>query len=320
MASLLRSLRAKTLTLFMIALLPLLILSACGGTGSSGSPGSSGTTSKGTLTLGSKLDVESQLITEMYSLLLQKAGYKVNTKLALGNSVIVFQAISSGAIDMYPEFTATGLNKLGIASMHNPQQDYNLVKQGFEQQYHITWLDYAPLNDGYAICTSKAESQRLGVTTISQLAPMVSKLTLASPSDGIAFIDGLKSVYGFDTHSFKSVSKVDYAIGFTAVSNGQAQMNVCYTTDGTVQQKNFIFLNDDKNGFPQFHPAPIVRDSTLAKYKDIPSILNPLAPHLTTQVSIQLQQQVAQMVSGGSSSAEAIKVVATNFLKSAGLL
>jgi len=317
MTPIFRSLQARIFTLFVIVLLPLLILSACGSTSGTGS---SGPTSKGTLTLGSKLDVESQLITEMYSLLLQKAGYTVNTKLALGNSVIVFQAITSGDIDMYPEFTATGLNTLGISSTHNPQQDYNLVKQGFEQKYHITWLDYAPLNDGYAICTSKSESQRLGVTAISQLAPMVSKLTLASPSDGIAFIDDLKSTYGFNTHSFKSVAKVDYAIGFTAVSNGQAQVNVCYTTDGTVQQKNFIFLNDDKNGFPQFHPAPIVRDQTLSKYPGIPGILNPLAPHLTTQVSIQLQQQVAQMVSSGTSSAEAIKVVATNFLKSAGLL
>lgn len=317
MTPILRSPKARIFTMFMIAFLPLLILSACGSSGNS--PGS-GNTSKGTLTLGSKLDVESQLITEMYSLLLTKAGYTVNTKLALGNSVIVFQAITSGDIDMYPEFTATGLNTLGISSTHNPQQDYNLVKQGFESKYHITWLDYAPLNDGYAICTSKAESQKLGVTTISQLAPMVSKLTLASPSDGIAFIDDLKPTYGFNTHSFKSVAKVDYAIGFSAVSNGQAQMNVCYTTDGTVQQKNFIFLDDDKNGFPQFHPAPIVRDQTLSKYPGIPGILNPLAPDLTTQVSIQLQQQVAQMVSGGSSSAEAIKVVATNFLKSKGLL
>lgn len=305
--------RAKLL--IVLVCIPLLILSACGSSSST-----SGSPSKGTITIASKLDTESQLITMMYNLLLTKAGYTVNEKAALGNSTIILSAIKSGSIDLYPEFTATGLNALGIASAHNPQKDYQAVKAGFEQQFHITWLNPAPLNDGYAICTTQAESQKLGVTTISQLAPMVSKLTLASPSDGISFIDNLQPVYGFSTKSFKSLVKVDYAIGFDAVTHGQAQVNVCYTTDGTVTQQKFIFLQDDKNGFPQFNPAPIVRDSVLQKYSDIPSILNPLAPDLTTAVSIQLQQQVASDKTGGMSSSEAIKQVATNFLTSKGLL
>jgi osmoprotectant transport system substrate-binding protein len=87
-----------------------------------------------------------------------------------------------------------------------------------------------------------------------------------------------------------------------------------------VPTQNFIFLQDDKNGFPQFNPAPIVRDAILSKYKDIPGILNPLAPDLTTQVSINLQDQVASTVKGGTSSSEAIKVVAKQFLQSKGLL
>ncbi len=321
------SLRFKILSI--LALLSILLLSACssGNNGSvpstgngTSSAGSSNAGTKGTITVGGKLDTEAQLLTEMYTQLLEKAGYKVNEKLALGNSIIVSQAIESGAIDLYPEFTATGLNKLGIPSTYDPQKDYQAVKSGYEQKYHITWLDMAPLNDGYALCTSSAESQKLNATSISQLAPQVGQLTLASPSDGISFVDGLKSVYGFDTKSFKAVQKVDYSIGFQSVSSGSAQVNVCYTTDGTVKSKNFIFLQDDKNGFPQFHPAPIVRDDVLKKYPDIPSILNPLAPKLTTDVSIQLQQQVADKKAAGASVTDAVKQVATQFLTSQGLL
>jgi osmoprotectant transport system substrate-binding protein len=334
MATIARSFARPLLALVILLALG---LAACGGgtapasptagpapaaTVSSATPTSAstgGATGKGTIIVGGKLDTEAQLLTEMYTLLLQKAGYTVDEKLALGNSVIVFQAISSGAIDLYPEFTATGLNKLGIKSAYDPQKDYEAVKNGFEQQYHITWLDMAPLNDGYAICTSKAESQKLNVTSISQLAPMVSQLVMATPPDGVDFVDGLKPVYGFDTSSFKSLQKVDYSIGFQSVSSGSAQVNVCYTTDGTVVTQNFIFLQDDKNGFPQFHPAPIVRDDTLTKYPDIASILNPLAPHLTTDVSIQLQGQVAQLKTGGTSATQAIKQVAKQFLQSIGM-
>ncbi|HEX7735043.1 MAG TPA: glycine betaine ABC transporter substrate-binding protein [Ktedonobacteraceae bacterium] len=314
-----RLFKAKTL-LLSAGLLLTLILSACG-PASPSTGGTPGATSKGTIVVGSKLDTESQLLGEMYALLLQKAGYTVTPKLALGNSLIVSQALKSGAVDLYPEFTATGLNQLNIASAHDPAKDYQAVKAAYEQQFKITWLDYSPLNDGYAVCTSQAEATKLGnITTISQFAPLVKNLTLASPSDGISFIDGLKSVYGFDTKSFKSLDKVDYAIGFKAVTSGQAQAVVCYTTDGSVTQQNFIFLTDDKTGFPEFHPAPIVRDAILAKYPDIAGVLNPLAPDLTTQVSIDLQGQVSTLTKGGASSTAAIKTVATKFLQSKGLM
>ncbi len=276
--------------------------------------------SKGPITVGGKLDVEAQLLTEMYTQLLQNAGFTVNEKLALGNSIVVHQAITSGAIDLYPEFTATGLNTLGLKSAYDPQKDYQAVKQGYAQKFKITWLDMAPLNDGYALCTSKATSQKLGVTTISQLMPQVSQVVLASPSDGIDFIDGLKQTYGFDTTSFKSLQKVDYSIAFASVAKDSAQFTVCYTTDGTVTTQNFIFLQDDKNGFPQFHPAPIVRDEVLQKYPEIATVLNPLAPKLTTEVSIQLQQQVAKAKSSGTAVTEAVKQVAKQFLQSQGLL
>src|SRR2546421_3914987 len=199
----------------------------------------------------------------MYVLLLQKAGFTVTPKLALGQTPTVFNALKSGAIDLYPEFTATGLNLLQAKSSYDPAKDYQTVKNGFEQQYHITWLDYAPLNDGYGLCTSQAESQKLGVTSLSQLAPKVPQLTLATQSDGVTFFDDLESIYGFKTASFKSVKKVDYSIGFTAVKNGQADVTECYTPDGSVPTHALFFLNDDKHGFTEFHPAPIVRDSIL---------------------------------------------------------
>jgi osmoprotectant transport system substrate-binding protein len=311
-----RSLGAKFLLLF--ALIPMLILSACGGSTSSSTGGSTPAPSSTPITVGSKLDPEAQLLGEMYVLLLQKAGYTVHSKLALGQTPTVFAALKSGAIDLYPEFTATGLNILNVKSSFNPTKDYQTVANGFEQQYHITWLDMAPLNDGYALCTSHTESQKLNATTLSQLSPHVSQLTLATQSDGVDFFNDLKATYGFDTTSFKSVKKVDYSIGFQAVNTGAANVTECYTTSPPPQ--GFIFLTDDKHGFPEFHPAPIVRDSVLQSDPGIKAALNKLAPYLTTDVSINLQSQVSQKKASGTSVSEAVKEVATSFLQSKGLL
>jgi len=319
MSFLTRSLRAKTLAVF--ALVSLVLLAACGnGPSSTGSGGSGGGGSSKTVTVASKLDPEGQLIGEMYVLLLTKAGYKVTPKLALGQTPTLDAAIKSGAIDIYPEFTATGLNTIKAQSSFDPQKDYDTVKAAYESQFKITWLDYSPLNDGYGLCTSQAQSSKLGVKTLSDLAPKVKDLTLATQSDGVTFIDGLKTQYNFTTSTFKSIKKVDYAIGFSAIKSGDAAVTECYTTDGSVTTGGNIFLTDDKHGFPEFHPAPLVRDSVLQANPDIKDTLNKLAPKLTTDVSIQLQGQVSTAKTGGTSVAQAVKQVAQKFLQDQGLL
>ncbi|QBD74735.1 glycine/betaine ABC transporter substrate-binding protein [Ktedonosporobacter rubrisoli] len=304
-----------------LALLLLVIVgvSACGTGGNTSSPGAQ-SSNKGTITIAGKQNIESSLLADMYTLLLKKAGYTVNEKLALGDTPLLFQAIKTGAIDIYPEFTGTALGILNVSSSYDPQKDYQTVKQGYESKYKITWLDASPLNDGYALCTLRSEAEKLKIKTLSDLAPQVSQLALAVSTDGIPYIDSLKSTYNFSTASFKSLQKVEYNIGVAAVQHNLAQLNMCYTTDGTIESKGFIFLSDDKHGFPEFHPAPLVRDGILQKYPDIAQLLNPLAPKLTTEISIELQKQVQAKKDEGTSLNQATRLVATQFLKSQGML
>ncbi len=325
MSFLTRSLRVNTLA--ALALVSLVLLAACGngpssgssGSGSSNSGSSSGSSPK-TVIVASKDDVEAQLLGQMYTLLLTKAGYTVTPKLALGQTPVLDAAIKSGAVDIYPEFTATALNIIKAQSSYDPQKDYDTVKAAYKSQFNISWLDYSPLNDGYALCTSKTQSDKLGIKTLSDLAPKVKELILTTQSDGVPFIDTLQTKYGFMTNSFKSVKKVDYAIGFAALKSGDANIAECYTTDGSVLTGGNVFLTDDKHGFPEFHPAPIVRDSVLQAHPDIATTLNKLAPKLTTDVSIQLQGQVDDMKKSGTSGTQAVKQVAQKFLQDQGLL
>ncbi len=145
-------------------------------------------------------------------------------------------------------------------------------------------------------------------------------MTLATQSDGVPFFDALKSTYGFSTSNFKSVTKVAYAIGFAAVKSGSAQVTECYTTDGSVATQNFVFLTDDKHGFTEFHPAPIVRDYVLTADPGIAAALNPMAPLMTTAVNVMLQMQVTAKHTAGEPIAQAVQEVATSWLTSVGLL
>src|SRR5690348_18145756 len=100
--------------------------------------GSPGTLAAGVhLAVGGKLDTEAQLLTKLEVLLLRHAGFDVTEKSKLGTNDIVHNAIVSGQIDLYPEFTATGLARLKLQSTHNDQQDYALVRAGYEKQFKL---------------------------------------------------------------------------------------------------------------------------------------------------------------------------------------
>jgi osmoprotectant transport system substrate-binding protein len=309
MVTLLHSLKVRAFAFLTILLL--LALSACGSssTGGSSTPNPNASI---TLTVGGKLDTEAQLLTKLYVLLLKHAGFNVIERAKLGTNDVVFNAITSGQIDLYPEFTATGLAKLGLNSTGNAQQDYLQVKQGYESKYQITWLDASPLNDTYGICTTQAKATSLGATKISDLASQAANLTIATPPDGVQYgVDIVKSVYGF---SFKKVVTYnEEGLTFPAVNTSTQDLNICYTTSADIAKFKFVLLQDDKNAFPVYNPAPIIRDSTLRKAPQIADILNKLAPYLTTEVSQQLQSQV---VNDG----ESVTEVATKFLQSKGLL
>jgi osmoprotectant transport system substrate-binding protein len=311
MPALFRSIQAKSL--FLLACMLLLILSACGST--TPTPSSANNPNANvTLTVGGKLDIESIILTKLYTLTLRNAGFKVNEKPAFGDNTIVFAGIKSGAIDLYPEFTATGLDALNKTSSLNDQTDYNTVKAGYKSQFNIDWLNYSPLNDTYAVCVNQNSS----IKTISELAAQAKNITFDLPSDSEYVVAYLKAKYNLTLASFKAVNTVDYSIGFKQVQSGQAQANFCYSTDSTITTDKLAVLQDDKKAFPAYHPAPIVRDSVLKKSPDIATALNALAPDITTQESLDLQKDVTTNMNSGMSQDRAVYETALDFLTSKG--
>ena len=313
MSTIVSAFKARSMGLFV--LISLVVLAGCGSSSTSSSTGgSSGTVSNSSIHLivGGKLDTEAQILTSLYAQVLEHAGFKVTEKAKLGTNDIVFSAITSGSIDLYPEFTATGLAKLGDKTTHNVNQDYQMVKTGYEQKYKITWLNLSPLNDTYGICTSKTNAAKYNVTKISDLASLAPKLTIATPPDGNSdpnVLPGVKPTYGF---GFGTTKVLDEALTFSAVTSGQAQFNICYTTSALITKDNFVLLQDDKNLFPIYQVAPLIRQDTLSKSPAIATTLNKLAPYLTSAVSSQLQLQVIN----GSTPHD----VAAQFLQSKGLI
>lgn len=271
-----------------ILLLALVALAGCGTSAStSGKPGSGVK-----VIVGSKNDADSQLLGSMYALLLENQGYTVTQKIPLGQTPVLDAAIKSGAIDIYPEFTGTSLTVYKLPQTQNPQQAYQSVASYYESTFKLTWLDPAyGLNDSYGICTSQANATKYHLTTLDDLVAQTGKLVLATQDDGVdAAQHPVENGYNI---TFKSVVKISEQLSFGAVTKGDADLNVCYTTDPNIVTNNFVVLKDTKNVFPVYNPAPVVRDDLLKKSPAIKATLNAVATKLTTDEIVKLIKLVS---------------------------
>ena len=271
-----------------LLLVALVAIAGCGTSAStSGKPGSGVK-----VTVGSKNDADSQLLGSMYALLLENAGYTVTQKIPLGQTPVLDAAIKSGAIDIYPEFTGTSLTVYKLPQTSDPQQAFQSVSSYYESNFKLTWLDAAyGLNDSYGICTSQANATKYHLSSLDDLVAQSGKLVLATQDDGVAAAEQpVEKGYNI---TFKSVVKISEQLSFGAVTKGDADLNVCYTTDPNIVTNNFVVLKDTKNVFPVYNPAPVVRDELLSKSPAIKATLNPLASKLTTDEIVKLIKQVS---------------------------
>ncbi len=276
----------RLLLLPLLALLTTGILIACG---------SDKNNAQAAIKVGSKDFTEQFIVGEMYALTLEQAGFTVERKPNLGGTPVAQAALENDEIDLYPEYTGTGLlTVLKLPALSNPQEVLQAVSKGYKQKYNLTWLDPAPMNNTQALAMTEAGAKKFGVRTISQMVAKANELTLIGPPEFEVREDGLpgiKAKYGnFDLKAYKSV---DAGLRYKGLVDGEADVSVAFGTDGEIGAFNLIVLEDDKQLFPPYQVAPVVRQETLDANPNLAAALNALAPKLTTEVMQRLNYEVS---------------------------
>ncbi len=249
---------------------------------------------KGTINLGSKDFTENEIVAEIYALALEDAGYEVNRTFDIAASVI-HTSIVNGEIDLYPEYTGTGLlTILQLDALTDPDEVYEVVKEEYEKQFSLTWLDYAQANDGQGLFVSRELSDTYDIHTISDLQANAENVRFASQGEFDERSDGipaLEAVYG--PFEWKSSAVYDNGLKYQVVESGEADAAPAYTTEGNLAQSDkFVLLEDDKHVWPPYNLAPVVRDEVLESYPDIAEILNGISAKLDTETVTALNAKV----------------------------
>src|ERR1700688_231370 len=178
--------------------------------------------------IGSKDFTEELILGEMYAQILEKHGLAVSRKLNLGGTQVAMEALLRGDIDLYPEYTGTGLiTELKLKPRGDAGSIYRTVKSEYERRYHLIWLDPAPMNETQALAMTQAGSAKYGVRTLSDLAKAAPQLRLGAIPEFTTREDALPGLQHADGRfQFKSVKLFDIGLKYKALETGQVDVVV----------------------------------------------------------------------------------------------
>lgn len=251
-------------------------------------------TSDESIKIGSKDFTENLIVAEIYALALEDEGYDVERMHGIASSVIP-QSVETNEIDLYPEYTGTALISILQLPMDNdPDGVAQTIRDAFEADGILTTLDYAPANDAQGIAIKTSVSEKLGISTISDLQENADQIRFASQGefdlreDGLV---GLAEVYG--EFNFLSSTVYDNSLKYQILLNDEADATPAYTTEGQLVNKDeFTVLEDDKKFWPPYNIVPIIRQDTLDEHPEISEIINSINEGLTTEIVIELNAKV----------------------------
>lgn len=276
----------KQILITTLILVLLAMLTSCGNTNEA-NQGSK-------IRIGTKDFTENLIVGEIYALALENAGFEVERVPNIAGSII-HASIVNDEIDLYPEYTGTGLLSILKEEMiTDPEEVYQVVKAGYDEQFSITWLDYSAANDGQGLVIRTDVAEKYGIVTISDLQKNASEIRFASQGEFDEREDGipaLEKTYGaFD---WKSSKIYDNGLKYEVLKNNEADVAPAYTTEGQlVNVDDFTLLVDDKQVWPPYNLTPIVRNNILDANPEIETILNEISAKLNTKTLTELNAKV----------------------------
>lgn len=246
------------------------------------------------LTVVGKNFTEQDIMANMLGLLLEEhTDQKITVKSFLGGTDVCFNAVKNGSADVYVEYTGTGLvNILGEEVLSEPQAAYDKVKEEFSTKYNLEWMESIGFNNTYALAVTQETAQKYNLKKISDLQAVAGELNFGTMQEFLERDDGMKGLQKTYQLSFKGTKAMDSGLKYKALTEGQVDIIDAFATDGMLVKYNLFLLEDDKNFFPPYYAAPLIRSETLKKHPELKEILNKLAGKLDDRAMAELNAQV----------------------------
>jgi osmoprotectant transport system substrate-binding protein len=277
----------------------------------------------GPVKVGSKDFTEQFILGNIYMQILNDLGIETEDKLNLGGTQIAQEALVNAEIDLYPEYTGTGLTEVlglsvedvtgggegtpvdpeaspvtmtGVASAPGSVSElvFNAVRDAYKEQFDLVWLERSPANNTQALAVKLDFASENNLLTISDLAAIAGDLVISAPADFPERQDGLLGLQRVYGSGFNDIEVLPVAPGvkYQALLDDQAQVVLAFGTDGQIAGYDLVVLEDDLNLWPPYNVAPVVRQAILDAWPDIADRFNAVTTSLTNEVLSGLNWRV----------------------------
>ena len=223
-----------------------------------------------------------------------KSGLKVERRFYLAGSYICQQALVSGRIDAYVEYSGTALTSILKQPVdRDPHAVLETVRRLYASRYGIKVAEPLGFENTFAMVIRGEDARRLHLTTLSQSAKFTSAWRLGvgyefeQRPDGLP---GLKAAYGL---RFAAAPRtMDLGLLYRALNAHQVDMIAANSTDGPIQAFGLTALADDKHYFPPYQAVPLVRREALARWPQMQIALDALAGKITEDDMRSMNEKV----------------------------
>ncbi len=245
--------------------------------------------------VGSKNFTEQVILGEIAAQLLEKRlGRPADRKLNLGSTLLAHQAILSGGLDTYPEYTGTALTAiLHLPPAADPKAVFETVKREYQARFSVLWLPPLGFNNSFAMVTPGELARRHKLKTLSDAAAYQPGWKLGAGYEFLDRPDGLaalRNAYGLPIDG--PPVTMDLGLLYQALEQGQVTMAAGNTTDGQLSNLDVVILEDDRHAFPPYQAAFMVRESAMTEHPDLAGTLEMLSGKFTDKRMRELNDSV----------------------------
>jgi osmoprotectant transport system permease protein len=268
----------------------------------------------GTVVVGSKNFAESRFLGELFAQAIEaQTALRVERRLGLAGTEFCFEALRTGAIDVYPEYTGTGwVTLLRRESIADEAGVLAGVRREFRERWDLEWLAPLGFENSWEIAVRREVAERHSLRTLSQLAAVAGDLRAGFGLEFVARedgLEGLRRVYGLEPGSVRALQQTPQ---YQAAREGIIDVVDVYTTDGRLAAADLVLLEDDRGFFPPYQAAPLARGVTLREHPEMAAALGRLAGALDVARMREYNRRLEELH-------EPLELVAADALRDLGL-
>ncbi|MFB7875249.1 glycine betaine ABC transporter substrate-binding protein [Nocardia sp. NPDC056064] len=261
------------------------------------------------ITVGSKDFTEANILGYLIEFALTAAGANVRDLTNIQGSNSLRDAQLHGQIDIAYDYTGTGwINYLGkekpiVADPANPAsvevQQFEATRDADLAEHDMVWAAMAPMNNTYALVTSRRVAEETGVRTLSDYARLLARDPAAATTCvGTEFnvrpdgYPGLAAAYGIDPAAARRQIVQDALVYQATADAAQCRFGSVAATDGRIPALDLVLLDDDRGFFPKYNAALVMRRDFAQAHPEVVEIMAPISARLTNEVITELNRRV----------------------------